>query len=324
MAMSQQAKLFVFLNVGFALLAAGSSGRKIIVILGAPCAGCGTQSPNIVHALGIPHLDTGNMLRQAALSGTPAGQKAAAMMKAGVLVTDDIVDAIVEDRIKQPDCAKGFLLDGFPRNVAQSEVLDKMLAATGEAVTDVLLLDVPMEGLQQCVMHRWTADGGDEWTDDYLAFRVPKSLTAARAAGEKPQCQPNDLDHCNMWDDWTHEPLYRRADDNLQTLSERVKLYHSQTYPVLDHYKSQGVIRKVDGYQAEPKVWEDIQKELGVSPIIPDLQNEPSSLALATEPTEVLTAVGAAALVAAAATGIAVAVLTRPRNSDISEPLLVE
>merc|ERR1712070_1104814 len=160
---------------------------------GAPCAGCGTQSPNIVNALNIPHLDTGNMLRQASQAGTPAGKIAGKMMKEGVLVTDDIVNRIVEDRINQPDCANGFLLDGYPRNVAQSKNLDKVLAANGEGVTDVLVLNVPTEGLQQCVLHRWTADGGDEWTSDYIAFRVPKSLKA----GEKAYCQADDLEHCN-------------------------------------------------------------------------------------------------------------------------------
>merc|ERR1711904_642564 len=118
-----------------------------MVILGPPCAGCGTQSPSIINAAGVPHLDTG-----------------------------DIVNKVVEDRIAQPDCKYGFLLDGYPRNAAQSVQLDNILARTNESVSDVLSLNVPMEGLQQCVTHRWTADGGDEWISDYIAFRVPKSL----------------------------------------------------------------------------------------------------------------------------------------------------
>jgi len=292
---------------------------KIIVILGAPCAGCGTQSPNIVKALNIPHLDTGNMLRMAGLAGTPAGLIAATMMKEGVLVTDDIVNKIVQDRINEADCANGFLLDGYPRNAAQSEVLDKYLAGNGEVVTDVLVLNVPLEGLKQCVTHRWTADGGDEWTSDYLAFRVPNSLPA----GAEPYCQLDDLKNCNMWDDWTHEPLLRRADDNLKTLAERVKIFHLQTYPVIDHYKAQGVIRDVDAYQQERKVWADINKVLGAPPM-PDLQVvKPSSLTEAVGVSQVLKTTSAFAFVAAAAiAGLAMAVLVRPRSGDMAEPLL--
>lgn len=282
MATSQQAKLGAVLAFGIALLlghcyATEGAKRKIIIILGAPCAGCGTQSPNIVNALPIPHLDTGNMLREAAKSGTPAGLIAGRMMKEGVLVTDEIVNKVVEDRIAQPDCAKGFLLDGYPRNVAQSKELDRILAKTGESVTDVLVLRVPMEGLKQCVMHRWTSDSGDEWTSDYLPFRMPKSLKDA-PAGTKAQCQPDDLKNCNMWDDWTGEPLYRRADDNLETLAERVKIYEAQTYPVLDHYTSQNVIRNVDAYQSLNKVWADIEKALGLPPIAGLLAKPPMPL----------------------------------------------
>jgi len=291
--------------------------RKIIIILGAPCAGCGTQSPNIINALNIPHLDTGNMLRQASESGTAAGITAGKMMKEGVLVTDEIVNQVVSDRIKQPDCAKGFLLDGYPRNVAQSKQLDTILAATGEAVTDVLVLNVPMAGLQQCVMHRWTSDSGDEWTSDYLAFRVPKSLKIA-PEGTTPQCALDDLKNCNMWDDWTHEPLLRRADDNLNTLAERYKIYKAQTYPVLDHYTTANVIRNVDGYQPEPKVWADIEKALGLPPsagLVAKYQHRA---------TEAITPMGAFALLASGAIAIAVAVITRPRKGEMSEPLLVE
>lgn len=300
-------------------LASGSkdlSRRKIIIILGAPCAGCGTQSPSIINALGVPHLDTGNMLRQAAESGTAAGRQAGKMMKEGVLVTDAIVNQVVEDRIKQPDCAKGFLLDGYPRNVAQSTKLDSILAKTGESVTDVLVLNVPMKGLQQCVMHRWTSDSGDEWTSNYLAFRVPKSLKTL-PAGTEAQCQPDDLKHCNMWDDWTGEPLYRRADDNLNTLAERYKIFKAQTYPVLDHYTSQNVIRNVDGYQEEPKVWADIEQALGLPP-------SAGLLAKPAQASEVLTPMAALALVASGAVAIATAVITRPRNGEMLVPLIVE
>jgi len=252
------------------------------------------------------------MLRDASLAGTPTGKIAGKMMAEGVLVSDDIVNKVVADRIAEPDCAKGFLLDGYPRNVAQSKVLDTILAKTGESVSDVVVLNVPMEALQQCVLHRWTADGGDEWTSGYLAFREPKSFKAL-APGVKPQCERDDLKHCNMFDDWTGEPLFHRADDNLKTLAQRVTLYHSQTGPVLEHYESQGVIRNIDGHQAEPKVWADLAKALGADPskglsALPIIAEAPAALLV---------------LLSAVSFGIAAAVSLRTRKSD-SEYILVE
>lgn len=313
MSVSQVSRLLLLLSVG---LSVPASGRKIVIILGPPCAGCGTQSPSIINALDVPHLDTGGMLREAALAGTPTGLVAKKMMAEGVLVTDDIVDKIVADRIAQPDCSKGFLLDGFPRNVAQAVVLDKILAETGEKVSDVVVLRTPYKGLQQCVTHRWTADGGDEWTSDYIGFRVPKSFKRL-PDGTKAQCERDDLEHCNMWDDWTGEPLFHRDDDNLKTLAERVKLYHSQTGPVLKHYEEEGVVRNINSYQPEPKVWEDIAHALGADP----------SKGLSAVPTRfdpVPTAPFAFLFVAAAAFGISAAVALGKHKNDMSQYVLVE
>merc|ERR1740130_2060917 len=139
-----------------------------------------------------------------------------------------------------------------------------------------------------------------------MAFRVPKSLKSL-PAGTKAQCTADDLKNCNMWDDWTGEPLYRRADDNLDTLAERVKIYHLSTYPVLDHYKN--VVRAIDGYQPEPKVWADIEKGLGLPP-------SKGLVALPRLAAEAPTPMQAFMLIAAGAISIAVAVLTRSRNND--------
>jgi len=317
MAVSEQAKfiaLLLTLTLG-GCVASEAEKRKIIIILGPPCAGCGSQSPSIAKAWGIPHLDTGNMLREAGLSGTPAGLIAAKMMKEGVLVTDSIVNQVVNDRMKLPDCAKGFLLDGYPRNAAQAKILDDNLAATGEVVSDVLVLDVPMKGLQQCVMHRWTSNSGFEWTNDYIGFRVPKSLTAGATA----QCDPNDLAHCNMWDDWTKEPLLRRADDNLVTLDQRVKIYHDTTDPVIAQYRTQGAVRDVNAYQAFPTVRADIQEALVHGGQQTSLAAESTRYAAVPSP---MTAV---ALAASAAFAVVVAVLSRPRNNDVAAyDMLVE
>jgi len=315
MAVSEQMKFIsLLLTLTFGgCAAAEAEKRKIIIILGPPCAGCGSQSPSIAKAWGVPHLDTGNMLREAALSGTPAGLIAAKMMKEGVLVTDSIVNQVVADRMEMPDCAKGFLLDGYPRNAAQAKILDDNLAKTGEKVSDVLVLNVPMKGLQQCVMHRWTSDSGFEWTNDYIAFRVPKSLTAGATA----QCDANDLGHCNMWDDWTKEPLFRRADDNLVTLDQRVKIYHSTTDPVIAQYRAQNAVRDINAHQTFATVRADIQEAL--------VHSQATSLAaVSTRYAAVTSPMQAVALAASAAFAVVVAVLSRPRHIDMAEPLLVE
>merc|ERR1719265_770414 len=111
--------------------------RKIMILFGAPGAGKGTQGEKIVEELGIPQLSTGDMLREAVAAGTPVGKKAKDVMARGELVSDDIVIGIISDRIKEPDCVAGFILDGFPRTVAQAKALDEMLAKNGESVTNI-------------------------------------------------------------------------------------------------------------------------------------------------------------------------------------------
>ena len=129
--------------------------RKIVILFGAPGAGKGTQAPKIVDAVGIPQLSTGDMLRAAVHAQTEVGKKAQAVMKAGGLVSDDIVIGIISDRIKEPDCKNGFILDGFPRTVGQAKALDKLLAKGGETVNSVIELSVPDSVLEERICGRW-------------------------------------------------------------------------------------------------------------------------------------------------------------------------
>ena len=135
--------------------AAGSEARKIMILFGPPGAGKGTHAPKIEAKLGTPQLSTGDMLRAAVAAGTPVGKQAKAAMDAGALVTDDIVCGIIADRIKEPDCASGFILDGFPRTVEQAKKLDEVLAKNGEAVAKVVELQVPDAVLEERICGRW-------------------------------------------------------------------------------------------------------------------------------------------------------------------------
>ena len=126
-----------------------------MILFGPPGAGKGSQAPKIVETLGIPQLSTGDMLRAAVAAGTDVGTKAKTVMEAGGLVTDELVVGIIRDRVKEDDCSKGFILDGFPRTVAQAKMLDDMLEATGEAVKYVIALEVPDAVLTERICGRW-------------------------------------------------------------------------------------------------------------------------------------------------------------------------
>jgi len=210
-----------------------SPSRSITILFGPPGAGKGTHAPRIVDKLGTPQLSTGDMLRAAVAACTDVGKMAGEVMKTGGLVSDDIVVGIVKDRIKEPDCALGFLLDGFPRTVQQAEKLDACLAESGEKVTAVLALEVPDAVLTERICGRWVhADSGRSY---HASSRRPKSLRE----GDAPHAG-------NMLDDETGETLVQRPDDTEEALRERLAAYRTQTLPILDHYGPLGVVRRVD------------------------------------------------------------------------------
>mmetsp|Transcript_21924 Transcript_21924/g.35153 ORF Transcript_21924/g.35153 Transcript_21924/m.35153 type:complete len:322 (-) Transcript_21924:210-1175(-) len=218
--------------------------RKIMMVFGAPGAGKGTQGAKIVDTLDIPQLSTGDMLREAVASGTEVGKQAKAVMASGGLVSDEIVIGIIADRIKEPDCSKGFILDGFPRTVAQTKALDEMLAKTGEAVSLVMAFEVDPAVLEERICGRWMDKGSGR--SYHVKFCPPKSMKLGPDGKPLP---------ATMTDDQTGALLFQRPDDTAEALIKRLDGYNSQTLPILDHYKPKGIVKTVDGGRHIDGVW---------------------------------------------------------------------
>lgn len=225
--------------------------RKAMMLFGAPGAGKGTQGPKIVEELNIPQLSTGDMLRDAVAAGTPVGKRAKDVMARGELVSDDIVIGIIQDRIAEPDCKTGFILDGFPRTVAQAKALDAMLAKHGECVSRILAFDVDAAVLEERICGRWM----DKATGRsyHVKFAPPKSMKLGDDG--KPIKE-------TMKDDITGDALYQRADDTAEALKKRLDGYQKQTVPILDYYGPKGIVHKIDGGQEIGKVWKDVSSSL--------------------------------------------------------------
>lgn len=222
-----------------------------MILFGPPGAGKGTHGPNIENMLGIPQLSTGDMLRAAVSAGTEVGKKAEAIMKAGGLVSDDIVIGIIRDRIKEEDCKFGFILDGFPRTLAQAKALDEMLAQEGASVTKVIELEVPDSVLEERITGRWIhKKSGRSY---HVKYAPPKSMKVDGSGKPIPE---------SMRDDETGEPLMQRKDDTATALVKRLQSYHGETVPILDHYRPHGVVRGVNANQKMDGVWNEILKAL--------------------------------------------------------------
>eukprot|EP01041_Mallomonas_annulata_P001279 gene1279-2467_t len=202
--------------------------RKILILFGPPGSGKGTRAPYIVEELGIPQLSTGDMLREAVAAGTEVGKIAGEVMKTGGLVDDKLVLGVVKERIQNPDCSKGFILDGFPRTMEQAKLLAEVLAP--EKITMVIALNVSDENLIERICGRWVhKESGRSY---HVKFRAPLSLGDGIPSVE------------NMKDDITGEPLMQRADDTEEALRDRLKNYHSMTVPLLDYYAD--VVKHLD------------------------------------------------------------------------------
>ena len=218
-----------------------------MILFGPPGAGKGTHGPKIEELLNIPQLSTGDMLRAAVAAGTEVGKKAEAVMKAGGLVSDDIVIGIIRDRIKEEDCKFGFILDGFPRTLPQAKELDKMLAAEGARVTKVIELEVPDSVLEERIAGRWIhKKSGRSY---HVKYAPPKSMKLDSKGKPIPE---------SMKDDETGEDLMQRKDDTSSALVKRLKGYHGETVPILDHYRPDGIVRAVNANQKMDGVWKEI------------------------------------------------------------------
>jgi adenylate kinase len=212
-----------------------------IVLLGPPGAGKGTQARRLQDGYGLVQLSTGDMLRAAVAAGTPLGQKAKKLMEAGQLVPDELIVGMIADRIAQPDCKTGFILDGFPRTVPQAEALDAMLADQKRKLDYVIEMKADDAALVDRVSGRFScAKCGAGYHDRH-----------------KPTKKPGICDVCGSKD------FTRRADDNAETVAARLKAYHAQTAPILPYYKSKGVLRSVDGMAQMDAVTKAIEGVLG-------------------------------------------------------------
>lgn len=225
--------------------------RNIMILFGPPGAGKGTHGPKIEDMLGIPQLSTGDMLRAAVANKTDVGKKADAIMKAGGLVSDDIVVGIIRERIQEADCKHGFILDGFPRTLKQAQALDVMLAKEGAVVTKVVELQVPDSVLEERICGRWIhKKSGRSY---HLKYAPPKSM--------KTDSSGSPIES-TMLDDETGEPLMQRKDDTATALVKRLQGYHNETVPILEHYRPNGVVRTVNANQKMDGVWDEILSAL--------------------------------------------------------------
>lgn len=213
----------------------------IIILLGPPGAGKGTQAQRIEKSQGLIQLSTGDMLRAAVAAGTEVGRKAKDFMEAGKLVTDEIVIGIIADRIEEDDCKQGFLLDGFPRTVAQAEALDNMLDQKKLSLDAVVEMQVDDGALVDRITGRYTCEEcGAGYHDKNL----------------KPKTD-GVCDHCGSTN------FNRRADDNRETVISRLESYHAQTAPLLPYYEAMGVLKVVDGMAGIDDVSAQIKDVLG-------------------------------------------------------------
>ena len=214
---------------------------KKLLIMGPPGAGKGTQAVNIVEKYGVCHISTGDMFRSAIKNGTEMGKLAQSFMEKGELVPDSVTVGIVKERLSQSDCSeKGFLLDGFPRNLDQAHSLDVILNELGYALDGVI--DVSVEN--QILINR------------IIGRRICKKCGATfHVEFNKPQVE-GVCDVCGG-------ELYTRKDDTLETAENRLSVYSSQTQPLLDFYSERGLLVSINGDQAVDKVFEDIVEKLG-------------------------------------------------------------
>ena len=210
-----------------------------IILMGPPGAGKGTQAEKLVDLYQIPHISTGDMFRKAQKDGTELGLKAKSYMDQGQLVPDEVTVGIVKERLAEADCKKGFLLDGFPRTVQQADVLDTILAELDMALDCVVNIEVDKAFL----------------VDRLTGRRVCRTCGATYHIANKAPKVEGVCDKCGG-------ELYQRGDDTIETVSNRLDVYAAQTAPLIDYYKSKGIMSSIDGSKSMEDVLADIRTAL--------------------------------------------------------------
>ncbi len=211
-----------------------------LILLGPPGAGKGTQAAAIVEKYNIPHISTGDIFRYNIKQGTELGKKAKGYLDQGLLVPDEVVVEIVEDRLKQEDCTGGFLLDGFPRTIVQAEALDKVLANMDCALDRVINIEVDKSILVERAVGR----------------RICRECGATFHVKYNPSTKGENCDQCGG-------NLYQRDDDNEETVTKRIEVYLKETTPLIEYYSKQDKLVTIDGDRKINEVFEDIVTSLG-------------------------------------------------------------
>ncbi len=212
------------------------TAAAVLILLGPPGAGKGTQARMLEDKFGLVQLSTGDLLRAAVAAGTEAGKAAKAVMEAGDLVSDEIVINILRDRLAEADCAKGVILDGFPRTTVQAQALDRLLVENGARINAAISLDVEDAAMVTRIAGRYTCGSCGEGYHD--SFKQPN------AEGVCDTCGGTDFK--------------RRADDNAETVASRLEAYHAQTAPLIDYYAKQNALSRVDAMGAIETIAADL------------------------------------------------------------------
>lgn len=205
-----------------------ATAAPVLILLGPPGAGKGTQARMLEDTFGLVQLSTGDLLRAAVAAGTEAGKAAKVVMEAGALVSDEIVINILRDRLAEADCAKGVILDGFPRTTVQAEALDRLLGESGQKINAAISLEVDDAAMVTRISGRYTCGGCGEGYHD--TFKQPA------VDGTCDKCGGTEMK--------------RRADDNAETVGSRLEAYHAETAPLITYYEGKGALQRIDAMGA--------------------------------------------------------------------------